>query len=166
MNMTQANPAKTPTATIETTAGSMTVEFWPDVAPGHVQNFVDLAKKGFYEGLIFHRVIPGFMIQGGCPQGTGTGSNGSVRLKAEFNNRADRRHVRGVLSMARSNDPNSASCQFFVMHQDSPHLDGKYSAFGKVTSGMETVDKICALPTGANDRPRNPPKIVKITVND
>jgi peptidyl-prolyl cis-trans isomerase B (cyclophilin B) len=162
--MTQA--AQSPTATIETTAGSMTVEFWPDVAPGHVKNFIDLAKKGFYNGLIFHRVIPGFMIQGGCPQGTGTGSNGNVRLKAEFNNRPDRRHVRGVLSMARSQDPDSASCQFFVMHQDSPHLDGQYSAFGKVISGIETVDKICALPTGRNDRPVNPPKIVKITVNE
>ena len=166
--MTQAasTRVKAPTAIIETTVGSMTVEFWPDVAPGHVNNFIELAKKGFYNGLIFHRVIPGFMIQGGCPLGSGIGSNGNVRLKAEFNNRPDRRHLRGVLSMARSNDPNSASCQFFVMHQDSPHLDGKYSAFGKVTSGLETVDKICALPTGANDRPKNPPKIVKITVNE
>ncbi len=164
--MTQANTTKSPTATIETTVGSMTVEFWPDVAPGHVKNFIELAKKGFYNGLIFHRVIPGFMIQGGCPTGTGTGSNGNVRLKAEFNNRPDRKHSRGVLSMARSNDPDSASCQFFVMHADSPHLDGKYSAFGKVTSGIETVDKITDLPTGANDRPKNPPKIVKITVNE
>jgi peptidyl-prolyl cis-trans isomerase B (cyclophilin B) len=157
---------KTPTATIETSLGSMTVEFWPDVAPGHVNNFVELSKKGFYNGLIFHRVIPGFMIQGGCPQGTGTGSNGSTRLKAEFNKRADRKHTRGVLSMARSSDPNSASCQFFVMHQDSPHLDGQYSAFGKVTSGIETVDKIAEVPTDGNDRPRTPVKIVKITVNE
>ena len=158
--------AKVPTAVIETTAGSMTVEFWRDVAPGHVKNFIELAKKGFYNGKIFHRVIPGFMIQGGCPDGTGMGSNGNVRLKAEFNNRPDRKHVRGVLSMARSNDKNSASCQFFVMHQDSTHLDGQYSAFGKVTSGIETVDEIVSVPTGANDRPVNPPKIVKITVSE
>jgi len=157
---------KTPTATIETTEGAINVEFWPDVAPGHVNNFLDLAKKGFYNGLIFHRVIPGFMIQGGCPDGTGTGSNGNTRLKAEFNNRPERRHTRGVLSMARSSDPNSASCQFFIMHEDSPHLDGKYSAFGKVTSGLEAVDKIANSPAGSNDRPKNPPKIVKITVNE
>src|SRR3954447_16576616 len=163
--MTQAN-TKAPTATIETTAGTMSVEFWPDVAPGHVKNFVDLAKSGFYDGKIFHRVIPGFMIQGGCPTGTGTGSNGNVRLKAEFNNRPDRKHTRGVLSMARSSDPNSASCQFFIMHQDSPHLDGQYSAFGKVTSGIEAVDKIVSSPTGPGDRPKNPPKIVKITVHE
>lgn len=158
--------AKTPTATVETSEGSFTVEFWPDVAPGHVNNFLDLARKNFYNGVIFHRVIPGFMIQGGDPTGTGTGSNGSTRLKAEFNNRPDRKHTRGVLSMARSSEPNSASCQFFVMHQDSPHLDGAYSAFGKVTSGIETVDKIVSVPTGANDRPKNPPKIIKITVNE
>ncbi len=162
--MTQ--PAKAPTATIETTEGTIEVEFWPDVAPGHVENFVKLSKDGFYNGLIFHRVIPGFMIQGGCPQGTGTGSNGNNRLKAEFNRRPDRKHSRGVLSMARSSDPDSASSQFFVMHQDSPHLDGQYSAFGKVTKGIETVDKIVSVPTGANDRPKNPPKIVKITVNE
>jgi peptidyl-prolyl cis-trans isomerase B (cyclophilin B) len=161
--MSQA-PAKTPTAVIETTLGSMTVEFWPDVAPQHVQNFIDLSKKGFYNGLIFHRVIRDFMIQGGCPQGTGTGSNGSVRVKAEFNNRPDRRHVRGVLSMARSQDPNSASCQFFIVHADSSHLDGKYSAFGKVTAGLDTLDKIANLPT-RSDRPLNPPKIVKIIVD-
>ena len=163
--MTQ-QAGKAPTATIETTEGTITVEFWPDVAPGHVNNFRDLSRKGFYNGLIFHRVIPKFMIQGGCPQGTGTGSNGNVRLKAEFNNRPDRRHTRGVLSMARSSDPNSASCQFFIMHADSTHLDGQYSAFGKVTSGLETVDKIASAKTGANDRPVNPPKIVKITVSE
>ncbi|MCL2641884.1 MAG: peptidylprolyl isomerase [Phycisphaerales bacterium] len=162
--MTQS--AKTPTATIETTEGAITVEFWPDVAPNHVNNFLELAMKGFYNGIIFHRVIPGFMIQGGDPTGTGTGSNGNVRLKAEFNRRPDRRHVRGVLSMARSSDPNSASCQFFIMHQDSPHLDGQYSAFGKVIAGIEAVDKIVNTPTGPGDRPKNPPKIVKITVNE
>ena len=158
--------AKAPTATIETSEGNITVEFWPDVAPEHVKNFLDLSRAGFYNGVIFHRVIPGFMIQGGDPTGTGTGSNGNVRLKAEFNNRPDRKHTRGVLSMARSNDPNSASCQFFIMHQDSTHLDGSYSAFGKVTSGIEVVDKIVSVPTGPNDRPKNPPKIIKITVNE
>jgi peptidyl-prolyl cis-trans isomerase B (cyclophilin B) len=161
-----AQEPRTPTATIETTHGTMDVEFWPDVAPGHVHNFVELSKKGFYNGLAFHRVIPDFMIQGGCPQGTGTGSNGNVRLKAEFNKRADRRHVRGVLSMARSSDPNSASCQFFIMHQDSTHLDGQYSAFGKVTSGIETVDKIAAVPRDSNDKPKTPVKIVKITIHE
>jgi peptidyl-prolyl cis-trans isomerase B (cyclophilin B) len=162
--MSQA-PAKTPTAVIETTLGSMTVEFWPDVAPLHVQNFIDLSKKGFYNGLIFHRVIRDFMIQGGCPQGTGTGNNGSVRLKAEFNTRPDRRHTRGVLSMARTQDPNSASCQFFIVHNDSTFLDGQYSAFGKLTAGLDTLDKIANLPT-KNDRPLNLPKIVKITVTE
>jgi peptidyl-prolyl cis-trans isomerase B (cyclophilin B) len=161
--MTQ--PAKTPTATIETSAGAIQVEFWPDVAPLHVQNFIKLAKEGFYDNLIFHRVIRDFMIQGGCPDGTGTGSNGNSRVKAEFNTRPDRSHARGVLSMARSNDPDSASCQFFICHGDSEFLDGKYSAFGKVTSGIETVDKIAAMPT-KSDRPLNPPKIVKITVNE
>ena len=161
-----AEPTKTPTATIETSEGSMTVEFWPDVAPEHVKNFIELAKSDFYKDVIFHRVIPGFMIQGGDPTGTGTGSNGNKRLKAEFNRRPDRKHTRGVLSMARSSDPDSASCQFFVMHQDSPHLDGQYSAFGKVTAGIETVDKIVSAPAGASDRPKNPAKIIKITVNE
>ncbi len=160
-----SEPAKTPTATIETTEGTIQVEFWPDVAPGHVKNFTDLAKKGFYNGLIFHRVIPGFMIQGGCPEGTGTGGPG-YQIKGEFNKRQDRKHTRGVLSMARSSSPDSAGSQFFIMHQDSPHLDGQYSAFGKVTSGIEAVDKIVSTPTGPGDRPKNPPKIVKITVNE
>ena len=162
--MTQAT--KTPTATLETSLGAITLEFWPDVAPNHVKNFLDLAKAGFYNNKIFHRVIPDFMIQGGCPDGTGMGSNGNVRLKAEFNKRPDRSHTRGVLSMARSNDPNSASCQFFICHGDSTFLDGQYSAFGKVTAGMETVDKIVSVPAGPNDRPKNPPKITKITVNE
>ena len=158
-------PTKAPTATIETSLGNMTVEFWPDVAPNHVKNFTDLAKKGFYNGLIFHRVIRDFMIQGGCPQGTGTGSNGNTRVKAEFNNRPDRSHKRGVLSMARSSDPNSASCQFFIVHNDAPHLNGQYSAFGIVTSGIETVDKIAGVPT-RSDRPLTPVTINKITVHE
>ncbi len=153
------------TATIQTTLGDIEVEFWSDVAPGHVKNFTDLAKKGFYNGLIFHRVIAGFMIQGGCPHGTGTGGPGYT-IKAEFNRRPDRRHVRGVLSMARSSNPDSAGSQFFIMHQDSPHLDGQYSAFGIVTKGIEVVDKIASLPTDASDRPTNPPKITGIVVKE
>jgi peptidyl-prolyl cis-trans isomerase B (cyclophilin B) len=162
--MSQAS-VKSPTAVIETTLGSMTVEFWPDVAPNHVQNFVELARKGFYNGLIFHRVIRDFMIQGGCPQGTGMGNNGNVRLKAEFNTQPDRGHTRGVISMARAQDPNSASCQFFIVHGDSHFLDGKYSAFGRLAAGLETLDKIANLPT-RNERPVNPPKIVKITIGE
>ena len=160
------DPAHTYSATIDTSAGTMTAMLFAAEAPKTVNNFVFLARDGFYDDVIFHRVIRGFMIQGGDPTGTGTGSNGNVRLKAEFNKRPDRKHTRGVLSMARSNDPDSASCQFFIMHQDSPHLDGKYSAFGKVTSGIEVVDKIVSVPTGPGDRPKNPPKILKVTVHE
>jgi peptidyl-prolyl cis-trans isomerase B (cyclophilin B) len=156
---------KTPTATIETDKGTMTVEFWPDVAPKTVENFIALAKKGFYNNLTFHRVIPNFMIQGGCPQGTGTGGPG-YQIKGEFNKRADRKHSRGVLSMARSASPDSAGSQFFVMHADSPHLDGQYTAFGKVTSGIETVDAIVSVKTGMNDRPVTPVHIKSITINE
>jgi len=127
----------------------MTFEFFEDKAPGHVKNFVELAEKGFYDGTVFHRVIPGFMIQGGDPTGTGTGG-GPRRLKAEFSQRP---HKKGVLSMARSSDPNSASCQFFVMHDTSPHLDGQYSAFGVVVRGLEVVDAIAKTRTGPGDRP-------------
>src|SRR3954464_12592949 len=115
------------TATIETDAGTMTAELYPKIAPQTVNAFVFLARDGFYEGVIFHRVIPGFMIQGGDPSGTGTGGPG-YKLKAEFNKR---KHTRGVLSAARSNDPNSAGSQFFLMHADSPHLDGQYTAYGQ-----------------------------------
>lgn len=170
----------TAVATLHTNHGDIVVNLFGNHAPKTVKNFTGLAtgeqewttptgektNEPLYNGVVFHRIIPGFMIQGGDPTGTGTGSNGNVRLKAEFNRRPDRRHSRGVLSMARAADPNSASCQFFIMHQDSPHLDGQYSAFGKVTAGIEAVDKIVNLPTGANDRPKNPPKIVKITVNE
>lgn len=165
MTQSPTNPDKKITAIIETTMGNITVEFWNDVAPGHVKNFTDLAKKNFYDNLIFHRVIPEFMIQGGCPKGTGTGGPGYT-IKAEFNTRPDRRHLRGVLSMARSQDPDSAGSQFFIMHKDSPHLDGQYSAFGIVTSGIEVVDKIVSVPRGMGDRPKNPPRIVKITVTE
>ena len=145
---------------LETNQGTMEAEMWPDVAPNHVRNFLDLAYTGFYDGKTFHRVIPGFMIQGGDPTGTGTG-NGPRRLKAEFN---AKKHEKGVLSMARSSDPNSASCQFFIMHERSPHLDGQYSAFGKVTSGVEVVDKIAKTKTRPGDKPVEPQTIVKARV--
>jgi cyclophilin family peptidyl-prolyl cis-trans isomerase len=156
------DPNKTYTATIDTSAGAMTAELWPKIAPQTVNAFVFLAREGFYEGVIFHRVIPGFMIQGGDPTGTGTGGPG-YKLKAEFN---DRKHERGVLSMARTNDPNSAGSQFFVMHAAAPHLDRQYTAFGKVTSGEDVIDKIANAPRGAQDRPRDPAKINKITIQE
>lgn len=145
---------------IMTNRGNMEAEFWPDVAPNHVRNFLDLSYTGFYDGKIFHRVIPGFMIQGGDPTGTGTGS-GPRMLKAEFN---DRKHVAGVLSMARSASPDSASCQFFVMHATSPHLDGQYSGFGKLVSGQDVVDKIVNSPKDKGDRPKEPQIITKMVV--
>lgn len=145
---------------MKTNQGEMELEFWPDVAPEHVRNFLDLSYTGFYDGKGFHRVIKGFMIQGGCPKGTGTG-DGPRRLKAEFN---AKKHEKGVLSMARSSDPNSASCQFFVMHERSPHLDGQYSAFGKVVRGIEVVDKIATTKTGPGDKPATPQVIESMTV--
>jgi peptidyl-prolyl cis-trans isomerase B (cyclophilin B) len=145
---------------IDTNQGEMEVEFWPDVAPNHVRNFLDLAYNGFYDRKTFHRVIPGFMIQGGCPQGSGMG-DGPRRLKAEFNSR---KHVKGVLSMARSSNPDSASCQFFVMHAASPHLDGQYSGFGKLVRGEQALDKIAGTRTGANDKPATPQMINKMSV--
>jgi cyclophilin family peptidyl-prolyl cis-trans isomerase len=154
------DPNKNYTATIETDAGTMTAELYPKIAPKTVNAFVFLAREGYYEGVIFHRVIPGFMIQGGDPTGTGTGGPG-YKLKAEFN---DIKHERGVLSMARTNDPNSAGSQFFVMHANSPHLDHQYTAFGRVTSGQDVIDKIANAPKGAQDRPKNPTKIKKITI--
>ncbi|HWB52601.1 MAG TPA: peptidylprolyl isomerase [Tepidisphaeraceae bacterium] len=153
---------KTYTARIETTLGPIDVEFFPKDAPQTVNSFIFLAKQGFYNGVIFHRVIPGFMIQGGDPSGNGTGGPGYT-LPAEFN---DHKHVRGILSMARTSDPNSAGSQFFIMVADAPYLDGKYTVFGKVTSGMDTVDKIVNLPRNANDRPDNPPSITSITVQE
>jgi len=145
-------------AIIETKFGEIEVEFLNDKAPGHVKNFVDLANKGFYDGTTFHRVIPGFMIQGGCPNTKdlkaprgqhGTGGPG-YNIKAEFN---DTPHKRGVLSMARANDPNSAGCQFFVCVADSAFLDKQYTAFGRVTKGMEVADKIVNSPRDARDNP-------------
>ena len=129
--------------------GVMKAELYPEIAPATVKNFVDLAAKGFYNGLIFHRVIPGFMIQGGDPEGTGMGGPGYT-IKGEFSANGfknDLKHTRGVLSMARAFDPNSAGSQFFIMHENSPHLDGQYAAFGKVIEGIEVVDKIASAKT-------------------
>ena len=156
------DPNKNYTATIETTEGTITAELYPKIAPQTVNAFVFLAREGFYEGVIFHRVIPGFMIQGGDPTGTGTGGPG-YKLKAEFNNM---KHERGVLSMARTADPNSAGSQFFVMHANSPHLDNQYTAFGKATGGLDVIDKIANAPRGAQDRPKNPVSIKKITIKE
>ncbi len=154
--------AKTYIATIETDAGTMTAELHPKIATQTVNSFVFLAREGFYDGVIFHRVIPGFMIQGGDPTGTGTGGPG-YSVPAEFN---ETKHDRGILSMARSQDPNSAGSQFFVMHARSAHLDGAYTAFGQVTQGLETIDKIVNAPRNADDRPDNPVKIKKITIEE
>ncbi len=144
------------TAIIETKFGNITLRFFPDVAPNHVNNFIELAGKGFYDGTVFHRIIPGFMIQGGDPNSKGpdrsrygTGNPGYT-LKAEFNNRP---HKRGTLSMARSSDPDSAGSQFFICVADAPYLDGKYTVFGEVVSGMDAVDRIVSQP---RDRRNNP----------
>ena len=142
-------------------------ELYPEIAPQSVYNFIDLVNHNFYDGLIFHRCISGFMIQGGCPNGTGMGGPGYC-IKGEFffnGIKNDLRHKRGVLSMARSQSPNSAGSQFFIMHQDSKHLDGQYAAFGKVTSGLEVVDAIASTKTDRTDRPLVDQKIVSITVD-
>ena len=141
-------------------------ELYPEIAPNTVNNFISLVKRGFYNGTIFHRVIAGFMIQGGDPLGTGTGGPG-YNIKGEFSGNGfpnNLRHERGVLSMARSMMPNSAGSQFFVMHQNSPHLDGQYAAFGKVIEGIETVDAIANAPKGYNDKPIQPQRMKKVTV--
>ncbi len=146
--------------------GVMKAELYPEIAPETVKNFVELASKGFYNGLIFHRVIPNFMIQGGDPQGTGMGGPGYT-IKGEFTAngfRNDLKHTRGVLSMARAMDPNSAGSQFFIMHEDSPHLDGQYAAFGKLIEGIEVVDKIASVKTDYNDRPYEDQQIEFMTV--
>ncbi len=148
--------------------GVITAELYPDMAPNTVANFVCLVQSGFYDGLIFHRVIPGFMIQGGDPQGTGMGGPG-YSIRGEFARNGFKentlRHQRGVLSMARSMMPNSAGSQFFIMHADAPHLDGDYAAFGKVTSGMEVVDEIASTRTGFQDRPVKEQKIAHVSVD-
>lgn len=142
-------------------------ELYPEVAPNTVNNFISLVKKGYYDGLIFHRVIRGFMIQGGCPQGTGMGGPG-YSIKGEFSQNGvknDLKHTEGVLSMARSMMPNSAGSKFFIMHKDAPHLDGAYAAFGKVTEGMNIVDKIANERTDYSDRPLKEQKIKSMTVD-
>ena len=148
--------------------GVITAELYPEFAPNTVANFVNLVQSGFYDGLIFHRVIPGFMIQGGDPQGTGMGGPG-YSIKGEFARNGFKqntlRHKRGVLSMARSMMPNSAGSQFFIMHADAPHLDGDYAAFGKVTDGMDVVDRIASVRTGMQDRPVVEQKIARATVD-
>ena len=157
-----------PVATIEMANGDvMKLELYPDVAPNTVANFIELANAGFYDGLIFHRVIPGFMIQGGDPTGTGMGGPG-YSIKGEFYmNGFDNnlKHKRGVLSMARSMNPNSAGSQFFIMHEDAPHLDKQYAAFGKVTEGMEVVDQIANTKVDYNDRPLEEQKMASIRVD-
>ena len=156
-----------PVVTIEMqNGGKIVAELYPEVATQSVRNFISLASKGFYDGLIFHRVIPGFMIQGGCPQGTGMGGPG-WHIKGEFahngwNNPI--KHTRGVISMARAMDPNSAGSQFFIMHEDAPHLDGDYAAFGHVVNGMDVVDEIAATPTNYADKPLTPQVIKTIRV--
>ncbi len=158
--MAETTQALAPRIRIETDQGIIELELWPDVAPKTVENFLTLSDKGFYNGLGFHRLIPGFMIQGGCPQGTGTGGPG-YKIKAEF---SKRKHLRGVISMARSMDVDSAGSQFFIMHADSPHLDGQYTCFGQVTSGIEVIDKIVSVPRRpGTDSPVQPPKIKTIT---
>ena len=145
----------------------MKAELYPEVAPNTVNNFISLVKKGYYDGLIFHRVIRGFMIQGGCPDGTGMGGPG-YSIKGEFSQNGfknDLKHTEGVLSMARSMMPNSAGSQFFIMHKDAPHLDGAYAAFGKVTEGMDVVNKIAEERTDYSDRPLKTQKIKSMTVD-
>ena len=156
-----------PVVTIEMESGDKIVaELYPEVAPQSVRNFISLVNKGFYNGLIFHRVISGFMIQGGCPQGTGMGGPGYC-IKGEFklngiNNNIS--HKRGVLSMARAQSPNSGGSQFFIMHEDGEFLDGQYAAFGAVTEGMDVVDEIARVKTNMQDRPLRDQKIMSITV--
>ena len=146
--------------------GLMKAELYPEIAPNTVNNFISLVSKGFYDGLIFHRVIPGFMIQGGDPMGNGMGGP-DYSIRGEFKSNGFNNtllHSRGVLSMARSMMPNSAGSQFFVMHEDAPHLDGQYAAFGKVIEGIEVVDQICDVRTDYNDKPRIPQVMKKVTV--
>ena len=157
-----------PIVTIEMeNGGVIKAELYPEVAPNTVNNFVSLVKQGFYDGIIFHRVIPGFMIQGGDPKGVGSGGPGYC-IKGEFKSNGfknDLLHTRGVLSMAPTMAPNSAGSQFFIMHEDAPHLDGQYAAFGKVIEGIEVVDEICKVRTDYNDRPRINQTMKKVTVD-
>ena len=157
-----------PIVTFEMENGDiMKAELYPEIAPNTVNNFISLVQNGFYDGLIFHRVIRGFMIQGGCPDGTGMGGPGST-IKGEFSQNGfanDLRHTEGVLSMARAMHPDSAGSQFFIMHKNSPHLDGAYAAFGKITEGMDIVNKIAETATDYSDRPLEEQKMKKVTVD-
>ena len=159
--------AQNPIVTITMATGDvMKAELYPEIAPNTVNNFLSLASKGYYDGLTFHRVIAGFMIQGGCPNGNGMGGPG-YQIKGEFSQNGFKnnlKHTPGVLSMARSMMPNSAGSQFFIMHQNSPHLDGQYAAFGKVIEGLEVVDKIAQVGTDWSDRPMVPQIIESMTV--
>lgn len=142
------------------------LELYPEIAPVSCENFEKLVKSGFYDGLIFHRVISGFMIQGGCPQGNGTGGPG-WHIKGEFSANGvknDLKHTRGVLSMARAQNPDSAGSQFFIMHEDAPYLDGQYAAFGKVIEGMDVVDEIAEVDTDFRDKPVTPQVMKKVTI--
>ena len=156
-----------PVVTITMANGDvMKAELYPEIAPNTVNNFISLVSKGYYDGLIFHRVIAGFMIQGGCPNGNGMGGPG-YSIKGEFKQNGFKntlKHTEGVLSMARAMNPNSAGSQFFIMHQNSPHLDGQYAAFGKVIEGLEVVDKIAQVGTDWQDRPMVPQIIESMTV--
>ena len=157
-----------PVVTIEMeNGGVIKAELYPEIAPNTVNNFISLIKKGFYDGVIFHRVIPGFMIQGGDPNGVGTGGPGYT-IKGEFTRNGfknDLKHDRGVLSMARTMAPNSAGSQFFIMHDKAPHLDGQYAAFGKVTEGLDVVDAIAAVQCDYNDKPTQPQRMKHVTVD-
>ena len=162
--MNLANPIITMTMADDSV---MKFELYPDIAPNTVKNFISLVKKGFYDGLIFHRVIEGFMIQGGDPDGNGTGGPG-YSIKGEFSDNGfenNLKHEPGVLSMARSMMPDSAGSQFFIMHKTSPHLDGAYAAFGKITEGLDVVNKIATTPTGWGDRPLEDQVIKSVTVD-
>ena len=160
--------AQNPIVTFEMENGAkMVAELYPEVAPNSVNNFISLVKSGYYNGLIFHRVIPGFMIQGGCPDGTGMGGPG-YSIKGEFKRNGvqnDLAHDRGVLSMARAMNPNSAGSQFFIMTEKAPHLDGDYAAFGKVIEGMETADAIVNAEADRSDKPRQPQRMKAVTVD-
>ncbi len=157
-----------PIVTFEMENGDiMKAELYPETAPNTVNNFISLVQKGYYDGLIFHRVISGFMIQGGCPDGTGMGGPGYA-IKGEFKQNGwnnNLKHTAGVLSMARAMDPDSAGSQFFIMHKDSPHLDGAYAAFGQIIEGMETVNKIAGTDTDYNDRPLDEQRMKTVSVD-
>jgi peptidyl-prolyl cis-trans isomerase B (cyclophilin B) len=159
-----ANPVVT---VVMENGGTMKIELYPEIAPNTVNNFISLVKKGYYDGIIFHRVIAGFMIQGGDPQGTGVGGPG-YSIKGEFNSNGFKnslKHTKGVISMARTMAPNSAGSQFFIMHEDAPHLDGQYAAFGCVTEGLDVVDAIAGVKTDYSDRPLQEQKIKSMTVD-